>query len=82
MCKYELKMEITHNQFYFIVNCSHTAICNHIVKKPNLFYCQLKLTCTLTKSVILNLLSVTWAADPGGMIHQSGNSPFCEVERC
>lgn len=80
-------MEITHNKFYFIVNCSHTAICNHIVKKKikkYLFYCQLKLTCTLTKSVILNLnvLPVTWAADPREMIHQSGNSPFCEVERC
>lgn len=26
-------MEITHNKIYFIVNCSHTAIWNHICKE-------------------------------------------------
>lgn len=82
-------MERTRYKFHFIVNCPHTAICNHIYNKtpPNkslLLPAEADGHSRITKHAGLNVnvLPATWAADPREMRHQSGSSPFCEAERC
>lgn len=75
-------MEITHSRFHFIVNCSHTPICNHICKKPKSFPASWSCPALLQSLLFWIWIPATWAADPRKMIHQSGNSPFCETEGC